>query len=209
MKNTGQKRRELGAAAELIAQAAMILAGYNIYNIVLDTGDVDFLAEKNGEVTKVQVKSVSNKRPFSLTKRIKQNGRTKSISYSLNSVDVFALVKINTGEVFLLPNDPNIKVISPGRLTNKIYPITENKDHVLFYGDNRHNARNFVKIKNKTSVFKGVGLYARDGRWQSFITIDGKYKRIGFFKCEKEAAIAYNEYIVSHDLADKFYLNKI
>lgn len=65
------------------------------------------------------------------------------------------------------------------------------------------NTRNRPGDKNSTSRFKGVSLRIqkdkRNGkvylytRWAAYIQVDKKLKRIGAFKKEEDAAIAYNE----------------
>lgn len=46
---------------------------------------------------------------------------------------------------------------------------------------------------NSTSTFKGVSWDKRRDKWRSKIVIDGKEIFIGYFNCEKTAAIAYRE----------------
>ncbi len=44
----------------------------------------------------------------------------------------------------------------------------------------------------KSSRFKGVSFYKRDGRWEASIKVDGRKRRLGCFDDEIEAAKAYN-----------------
>lgn len=70
------------------------------------------------------------------------------------------------------------------------------------------NTRNRPGDKNSTSKYKGVSLHKqkdkRNGKiylyqcWQAHICIDGKPSKIGGFKTEIEAAIAYNEAAKKH-----------
>ena len=54
---------------------------------------------------------------------------------------------------------------------------------------------NFNKNKqrgNYTSSFKGVSWFKRDKNWRSYITINNKFKHLGYFDNQKEAAKAYD-----------------
>lgn len=44
-----------------------------------------------------------------------------------------------------------------------------------------------------SSRFKGVSFYKRDGTWEAYLKLNYKRRRMGYFKTEIEAAIAYNE----------------
>lgn len=52
------------------------------------------------------------------------------------------------------------------------------------------NLRSFRKVCKGSSSYRGVSAF-RD-RWQSEISYCGKKYRLGYFTCEKEAALAYN-----------------
>lgn len=47
--------------------------------------------------------------------------------------------------------------------------------------------------KNGTSRYTGVGWNKDIKKWKSVIYIKGKYKHLGYFKCEIEASKAYQE----------------
>jgi HNH endonuclease len=54
------------------------------------------------------------------------------------------------------------------------------------------NCRNRKKTNSPTtSQFKGVRKY-RDGRWHAYISVDRKWKHLGYYDRELDAAIAYN-----------------
>ena len=61
------------------------------------------------------------------------------------------------------------------------------------------NNRNQKKIvKRCSSKYKGVVYHSRDLKWQAQIRIEGKRLFLGYFKCEEEAALAYNKAAIEH-----------
>lgn len=54
------------------------------------------------------------------------------------------------------------------------------------------NVANRNKTPGKTSTFKGVSFYKRLSLWRSKIVVANKETSLGYFKHEKEAAMAYN-----------------
>lgn len=54
------------------------------------------------------------------------------------------------------------------------------------------NNSNRRKSAGATSRYRGVTWNARDRRWTAAISVDGKHRHIGNFKCETEAAAAYD-----------------
>jgi hypothetical protein len=67
---------------------------------------------------------------------------------------------------------------------------------------------NCVKVKNKTSKFKGVCWSNSKNKWRSYINVNKKAKHLGYFASEKEAAIAYNK-AVSLYYGNWAYFNKM
>lgn len=49
---------QVGEIAELLAQAAFMSYGFEVYDTVLDDRGIDFIARKNGRLYEVQVKAV-------------------------------------------------------------------------------------------------------------------------------------------------------
>lgn len=60
------------------------------------------------------------------------------------------------------------------------------------------NGRNRKKNKNCLSNYKGVTFNPQGKNWRSRITIDGKLKHLGYFKDEKDAAVAYNKAAIEY-----------
>lgn len=57
----------------------------------------------------------------------------------------------------------------------------------------QENQRNRKPRLNTTSGYKGVSWYSRIKKWQAHIQADGKREHLGYFKKEKDAALAYNK----------------
>lgn len=56
----------------------------------------------------------------------------------------------------------------------------------------RQNMMNRRKRANTSSRYIGVSFFKQYGRWESRIRVDGKYKFLGYFDTEEEAALAFN-----------------
>lgn len=57
----------------------------------------------------------------------------------------------------------------------------------------QQNAFHSKKMRGCYSKFKGVSIDSNGKCWRSFIKVDGKYKHLGNFKTELEAAQEYNK----------------
>lgn len=56
---------------------------------------------------------------------------------------------------------------------------------------NRQNAQN--RHVTTSSKYPGVSWFKTRNKWRSYITIGGKFKHLGYFEDEKEAAMAYEK----------------
>ena len=54
------------------------------------------------------------------------------------------------------------------------------------------NQQNQLPLRGKTSRYKGVCFYKRDGKWQAYIKLNGKRYHLGYFNNEVDAAKAYD-----------------
>ena len=79
--------------------------------------------------------------------------------------------------------DHHLDHINRDRLDNRL----EN----LRLADHFENTQN-AKARSGSSMFKGVGIYKRNMKWQARIQCDGIRRCIGFFECEVDAARAYD-----------------
>lgn len=95
-------------------------------------------------------------------------------------------------------NYPQVDHIDQNKLNNNV--------NNLRWVTNQLNQRNINKYKRKcSSIYKGVCL--NKNLWGSSIMVNLKKIYIGSFKTEKEACLAYNEYIIKNNL-DYFILNE-
>jgi len=76
-------------------------------------------------------------------------------------------------------------IIEGNKLDNRI----ENLQPVT----NRENISKHKLTKNKSSQYTGVCLNKKTNRWGARIYMNGKYKHIGYFSTEIEAAQAYQD----------------
>lgn len=70
------------------------------------------------------------------------------------------------------------------------------------------NNRNVSKQKNTRSKYIGISFHKVNANYMARITVNKTRIHIGSFNTEKDAAIAYNNYIISHNLSH-FNLNLI
>jgi hypothetical protein len=54
------------------------------------------------------------------------------------------------------------------------------------------NSYNKAPHKNSSSKYRGVGWDKKKKKWRAMIRKDGRFHHIGYFDCEKEAALDYN-----------------
>ena len=72
----------------------------------------------------------------------------------------------------------------------------------------QENMRNQTKQSGTSSKFKGVCFNKSSKKFMAQIRISGKQIYLGLFQSEKDAALAYNNYIISNNLTH-FNLNII
>jgi hypothetical protein len=74
----------------------------------------------------------------------------------------------------------------------------------------RHEMQRLLPKRRKktTSIYRGVSLVSRNEKWRAGIEVKGHYKRLGDFKTEAEAALAYNEAARKY-FGDHAYQNQI
>ena len=93
----------------------------------------------------------------------------------------------------------NARIKIKGKLTHLGSFFTEEEAHKC-YIDAVKSIENGEEIKNskrvQASKYKGVQLNKQGSKWISNVYVNGKTKRIGSFKCELAAAVAYQKELI-------------
>jgi hypothetical protein len=84
---------------------------------------------------------------------------------------------------------------------------TDNRLCNLEWCSPSENLRFRKKREGLSSQYIGVCWFKRDKKWQASCKIDGKLIYIGIFDDEHDAARAYNDFIIKHDLQHFTILN--
>ena len=71
------------------------------------------------------------------------------------------------------------------------------------------NSRYVKKREGLTSQYRGVSWYKKCNKWYSCCRLNGKRFWIGLFDDEREAGLAYNNFVISKELQDFVILNEI
>lgn len=128
----------------------------------------------------------------------------KKYKWNINS-NGYASAKVNGKNIRLhrlLMNPPkgmDIDHINRNRLDNR----KEN----LRICTRTQNLRN-MSMRGGSSKYKGVSFFKSRGKWESYINYKGKRIKLGYFKTENEAALAYNK--KAFELDSEFaLLNKV
>ena len=93
------------------------------------------------------------------------------------------------------PEDPGVDHIDGNKLDNR-------KENLRF-ADELQNGANRLKTKNAASKYYGVTYYKNTKKYYSRFVIKGKIIYCGQYDIEKEAAVAYDMYIVHNKIEFK------
>lgn len=147
----------------------MIMIEFTLKEIKLTQGKVAIVDECDYKYLKHFKWCVS--RGYAM-RGVRENGRNKSIKMH---------------RVIMGVSDSKIEV---DHINNN--PL-DNRRKNLRLCKHSENMGNQVIRKNNTTGFKGVHWYKSRRRWMAHITIEGKFKNLGYFKDITEAAKAYNK----------------
>lgn len=86
---------------------------------------------------------------------------------------------------------------------------TDNSIDNLRWCSVSQNMRNAKKRENASSRFKGVSYYIRHNKWVAQCNLNRKKVFVGYYDDEREAAIAYNNFIILNHLDDFNILNVV
>ena len=73
----------------------------------------------------------------------------------------------------------------------------------------QQNNRNKSKQHGKSSQYIGVCWISESKNWKANIKINYKSLHLGMFENERDAAVAYNQYILAHNLEEFCVLNDV
>ena len=71
------------------------------------------------------------------------------------------------------------------------------------------NSFNKQKSQGKTSKYKGVSYYRNYGNWESRVTLNREKIHLGYYDTEEEAALAYNNKMISLGKIEFAILNEV
>lgn len=75
---------------------------------------------------------------------------------------------------------------------------TDNRIENLRPATNQQNQYNKSSFRDSSSKYKGVSWKKQRNKWTVQISIAGKKTHLGYFDCEGDAAMAYNEAALEH-----------
>jgi phenolic acid decarboxylase len=140
-------------------------------------------------------------------KSLKKNILIKQARNKNGYLDV-SLWKNNIGKTFkvhrLVAESFILNSKNKPHVDHKNHNILDNRQENLSWCTPSENQANRIHNKNSTSKHKGVHWFKRDNNWHAQITKDYKKYHIGYFKNEKDAALAYNKKAI--ELFGKFAL---
>ena len=86
---------------------------------------------------------------------------------------------------------------------------SDNRYFNLHWISRSNNIRRIPKKENTSSKYKGVHFCNIENKWRTCGRLNGKFINIGYFKTEKDAGIAFNDFIINNNLQKYTPLNLI
>lgn len=118
-------------------------------------------------------------------------------SFTIKHYTKEGLYTKSTSEIKSIPLANEVMQIDYLMYDHKDRNPLNNLENNLRPANKQQNKFNTDKQKNCTSKYKGVSWYPRNNKWMAGIKIDGKNINLGYFEKETDAAIAYNNAIIS------------
>ena len=82
---------------------------------------------------------------------------------------------------------------------------TNNPPDNLRLTTHQENMKSYQKRRDSSSKWRGVSWYKENCKWRSCIQVDGKKRFLGYFTCQKEAALAYNYAAIKHGFSPEAF----
>jgi len=86
-------------------------------------------------------------------------------------------------------------------------PLNNSLDNLRWVSSSQNNYNR--KSKLHTSKFRGLHFHKKTNKWVARIRLNGKSKHIGTYLTEEEGALAFNNFVISHNLEEFVELNII
>ena len=153
----------------------------------------EFVVYENGEVYRLpffsEHKKIKRKRfPFKkVSGKLTRPDGYDMVQFTSNGKHRQILTQRIVAEAFLDDFAESLCVdhINGKRFDNRVCNL-----RMLTQAEN--NAAFKKKIDGTSSKYRGVSFMKSYGKYEAYITVNGKRRRLGYFDCEKEAAIAFN-----------------
>jgi len=81
---------------------------------------------------------------------------------------------------------------------------TDNRVENLEWSSCRENTTHGILLRNKSSKYPGVSYRKERKRWVVRTHLNGKKVRVGSFKDELKASIAYNDFLKNNGIVNKY-----
>lgn len=128
---------------------------------------------------------------------IKNQIKIGSVAGHVNKAQGYYMVGIKNKEykvsriIFLYHNGWLPRIVD-----HKDRDVSNNKIENLRPATDTQNSSNRTSAKGSSSQYLGVSWYKYTNRWFASISSNHKVTRLGYFFCEKQAALAYNRMAV-------------
>lgn len=94
-----------GTAGEMAVAKNLMLNGYGVFYELGDNSKIDLIAEKDGKLTKIQVKSYTSIREEYVDVRGTKSGPNYRFKYSTSDIDIFAIYILDLDKILYIPSD--------------------------------------------------------------------------------------------------------
>ena len=147
---------------------------------------------KEIQLTKGQVALVDDEDYERINKykwRAKLDKKSKSY-YAARTINYYNKFNKRTARtIFMAREIMNLTSNDKLHVDHKNHDTLNNQKDNLRLATNNQNQYNKLKLKNKTSIYKGVSWNKKDKKWKTSIGFNGKRIHLGYFKPTPEGEI--------------------